>query len=699
MKLFSLPNLTASQVEQTEPWKIDFTIPDFQGESVAERARNYKKWATKPTTQYGAHSTAEGVDPNRRVSSQNPMRNLHGVSADWDVELDDDEYEKAVAKMIDGEYPVNYVSRSFSGGIHAVWFFESPVYVHGNNWKDRFLTRIAKELKLEKLVAGFDMGNFKRQHYLLHGFDWRPVAKDSVIDASLLSYWQFEESKSSDFRDGSGPAIPLDKVKEKIDEIWPDNAWPGEFREGARGPTYWDPGGQHRSVDSAVVRETGMQVFNMAKGFYSWAEIVGTAFVREYEVGRIGDAIQSYWYDGRNYFIQDGAGGFFMTNKDDCLLDLECRHDLSARPGRHENVSEARRALNQIQITKKVEAGLPFCFVKSPIVNYENKRYYNTARVYPLQAADSSAKFGEGFPMIAKWMNHMLGSDQLDHELAWLSHAYTNAVKGKPKRGHAHFLVGPPNCGKTLYNTVVLGGLFGGGIKASDYLTGKSEWTDHLFEYGMWLVDDEAPTASSAMHTAFTARLKEHIANDTFLINGKFKKSGRVFWRGRISVTLNDDPVSMRLLPDLDMSIKDKLMVFNCNDGFEFTKDIKKTVTSELPAFAAWLLAYDIPEEMQDVRFGVQSYIHKGLEERSRADSRYAHIIELMNMFKRTLKDDAWEGTSTELMVIMNANENNRILLKELSARKLGWGLNHMVSKGFNWINRSEKVQYGWKIG
>ncbi len=699
MKLFSLPNLTASQVEQTEPWKIDFTIPDFQGESVAERARNYKKWATKPTTQYGAHSTAEGVDPNRRVSSQNPMRNLHGVSADWDVELDDDEYEKAVAKMIDGEYPVNYVSRSFSGGIHAVWFFESPVYVHGNNWKDRFLTRIAKELKLEKLVAGFDMGNFKRQHYLLHGFDWRPVAKDSVIDASLLSYWQFEESKSSDFRDGSGPAIPLDKVKEKIDEIWPDNAWPGEFREGARGPTYWDPGGQHRSVDSAVVRETGMQVFNMAKGFYSWAEIVGTAFVREYEVGRIGDAIQSYWYDGRNYFIQDGAGGFFMTNKDDCLLDLECRHDLSARPGRHENVSEARRALNQIQITKKVEAGLPFCFVKSPIVNYENKRYYNTARVYPLQAADSSAKFGEGFPMIAKWMNHMLGSDQLDHELAWLSHAYKNAVKGKPKRGHAHFLVGPPNCGKTLYNTVVLGGLFGGGIKASDYLTGKSEWTDHLFEYGMWLVDDEAPTASSAMHTAFTARLKEHIANDTFLINGKFKKSGRVFWRGRISVTLNDDPVSMRLLPDLDMSIKDKLMVFNCNDGFEFTKDIKKTVTSELPAFAAWLLAYDIPEEMQDVRFGVQSYIHKGLEERSRADSRYAHIIELMNMFKRTLKDDAWEGTSTELMVIMNANENNRILLKELSARKLGWGLNHMVSKGFNWINRSEKVQYGWKIG
>ena len=53
MKLFSLKNLTASQVEKTEPWSVDFEIPDFEGDTVAERARNYKKWATKPTTQYG----------------------------------------------------------------------------------------------------------------------------------------------------------------------------------------------------------------------------------------------------------------------------------------------------------------------------------------------------------------------------------------------------------------------------------------------------------------------------------------------------------------------------------------------------------------------------------------------------------------------------------------------------------------------
>jgi hypothetical protein len=696
MDLFSIPNLAASQVSKTQPWDLDFELPEFEGSSVDVRARRYKDWAARPSTQYLAYSAAEGLDPNRRVSSQNPMRYLHGVCADWDTDLDDDDYEKAVTRLIDGPHSVNYISRSFSGGVHAVWFFDEPVFVHGNQWRERFLRRLMKEMKLERMIAGFDEGNFKKQHYLLHGFDWRPVVPDARIPQDQLLYWQYEESKPADFK-GNGTAIPLDVAFEEVKKAWPDHGWPGEFIEGARGPTFWDPGGDHRSTNSAIVRDTGMQVFNMAKGFYTWSEILSPTFVREFEVGRIGAAIESYWYDGRNYFVQDGAGGFFINNKDECILDLQCRHDLSARPGRNENVSEAKRALFQINTSKRVEAGLPFCFVKSPIVKYENKTYFNTARVVPIVPKDGECT-EEDFPMVYRWMMHMLGEEQYAHEMDWLAHAYQYALKGRPKRGHAHFLVGPPNCGKTLYNTVVLGGLFGGGIKASDYLTGKSEWTDHLFEYGMWLVDDEAPTASIQMHTAFTARLKEHIANDTFLINGKFKKSGRVFWRGRISCTLNDDPVSMRLLPDLDMSIKDKLMVFKCNAGFNFKAGIKAEIQSELPAFAAWLKAYEVPEERLDVRFGVKAYINKELEERAKADSRYSHIIELMTMFRRTLKEDTWEGTSSEMMVVLSANEANRILLKEVSPKKLGWGLSHMMTKGFSWVKRSTKVQYGWQI-
>jgi hypothetical protein len=258
--------------------------------------------------------------------------------------------------------------------------------------------------------------------------------------------------------------------------------------------------------------------------------------------------------------------------------------------------------------------------------------------------------------------------------------------------------VGPPNCGKTLYNNVILGKLLGGGIKASDYLTGKEEWTEHLFEFGAWLVDDEAPTASSAMHTAFTARLKEHTANDTFLIKGKFKKSGRAYWRGRISITLNDDAVSMRLLPDLDMSIKDKLMIFKCNDGFGFTHETKGKAEEELPAFARWLLDYETPSEMVELRFGVKAFINKDVQDMAGANSNFSHIIELLSMYRKTLKGDSWEGTCSQLLKILGSDDGNKILLKDISTRTLGWGFKHMDSKGFDWVSRSKKYQHGWII-
>ena len=111
--------------------------------------------------------------------------------------------------------------------------------------------------------------------------------------------------------------------------------------------------------------------------------------------------------------------------------------------------------------SKRVDAGIPFCFTKSRIVKHEN----NTLQYregHPLTPADDSGAWGEGF-QLAAWMEHMLGDEQLKYER--LAHAYKNAYVGQPKRGHAHFLVGPPNCGKTLYNSVILGGFLVVGSK------------------------------------------------------------------------------------------------------------------------------------------------------------------------------------------------------------------------------------------
>jgi hypothetical protein len=159
--------------------------------------------------------------------------------------------------------------------------------------------------------------------------------------------------------------------------------------------------------------------------------------------------------------------------------------------------------------------------------------------------------------------------------------------------------------------------------------------------------------------------------------------------------------MSMRMLPDLDMSTRDKLMVFNCNRYEDFDDTTVDKITRELPHFAAWLNEYVIPEEMREYRFGCKAYLDSNIESSAQADGNYAHIIELMEIFRDTQLDpkEKWVGTCSELIKHLSKISGVEILLRDVNPRKLGWGLRHMASKGFTWLKRdATKGVYRWII-
>lgn len=692
-KYLCIPNVSASVVEEKEPWKSDIVLPKFESKA------KFRQYIAYPTTKYLLYNGSEGVDPHQRVTSQNPPLYLHSVTADFDARLDEKEFRQVMLRMIDLQFPCTWVSRSYSNGIHATWEFEKPIMLHGSKATKRLLQRISAELELDKLCRGFDKPAFSNPHtYYNLGTEWKKVS-DTKIPSNTLHFWQYETSRSEDF-EGRGAVIPLDLIAEEVQRQFP-NLWGGAFQEGSRGIWFWGPGAnQDWNPTACIVRQEGMQCFSADKPFYTWKEILGTRFVSQFEVGRIGECIDKYWYDGRNFLIEDETNGFIIAGKDEAFLDLQARHNLSNQRGRRENLSEAQRALHQIHTTKRVESAVPFCFDKNRIVHFEGKRYFNTARITPIKPIEDSSEWGVKFPTIAKWAEDMFGEKQLPWELAWLSYAYKNALKGTPQKGHCHVLVGPPNCGKTMWNTKILGALFGGHMKCSEYLVGKTDFNDHLFECGMWTVDDEAGTSGES-HVQFSSKIKEFVANDTFVVNAKFKKSGRVYWRGRMSITLNNDPMSMRMLPDLDMSTRDKLMVFNCSPFTGFDDLFAGKVLKELPYFAAWLDNHEIPDEMKEYRFGVKAYLDTSIESAAQADGNYAHIIELMEIFRDTQVDKGteWRGTCSELLKHLAKVSGVEVLLRDVNSRKLGWGLRHMASKGFKWLERdSTKGVYRWII-
>lgn len=100
-------------------------------------------------------------------------------------------------------------------------------------------------------------------------------------------------------------------------------------------------------------------------------------------------------------------------------------------------------------------------------------------------------------------------------------------------------------------------------------------------------------------------------ANYQHMCEGKFKKAAGIFWSGRIIVTLNTDPDSLQLLPDVELSNRDKISLFKTSDEPMRDTNAVAKAKAEMGALCAFLLNWEIPEHcVGDTRWGVRNYLH-----------------------------------------------------------------------------------------
>lgn len=690
--LFTIPNRQSTVVSRQNPWDFNTDhFPDFLDK------REYREWECQANSQTCLYSLVEGISPNLGLSKENKPNKLYGIVADYDGKRDDAEFKQFMTVALEQSFVPNYVCRSYSGGVHAVYLFEEAIVVPEKTHLNRFLTKVKKELRLNDIGRGWDESAFKNLYdYYSVGSDWKKV-HDNTIKLTSLYHWLYETSKTEDYANGN-ISIPMDKVAEEMDK-----QFPGELtgmQNGSRCRFFW---GDIQSVNTngCIVRPEGITTFTDVadKSFYSWSEILGHNFVRQFEEDKIGGAISPYWFDGRD-FVYSKEGDFRLMSKESLALALECRHGLNRnRPRRGNEPSEVSKALFAIEDLKGVEGLLPFVYDKREIVEFRNKRYFNTATARPVEPVQDVVQWGDRFPVTSKWLGLMFGKEQLPYAMAWLAYAYQNAYIGDPQKGQAQFLCGPKDCGKTVYNINILGGLFGGNMKCSDYFMGKTTFNDYLFECGLWTIDDGSPASDKKKLDEYTSMIKEFVANDEFYISAKFKKGGRVFWRGRLSVSLNTDPEDIRMLPDLSMSINDKLMVFEVFDHFKpyFTREFKDQVEAELPYFAGWLYNHETPDDLVSVRFGVKPYINEKIRMLHRQSGELETFIAIVDWVKTKFsdpdipgRDGEWEGTAGDIIRLAEG-EGARALTRQLNPTSLGIGLNKLFLQGMSGLERTMK--------
>lgn len=683
MNLYRIPNLSSTLASPCTPWDGDVKQPPSMAPEVA------KHWAIQSSTDGMFVSGFEGRAAAMRVTRDNPAVKMHAFIADYDAQLSDKEFEEGLAVRAKAGLKPMFAHRTPSGGARVIWTFESPMQIPPGLFP-AFIRRVAKEVGAKRIFPGLDDNHTKSEQYFAWYLPSTKIAVDSIRSVTLFSWFASVVDAEHKYR-GEGPIeIPMSKVRERVQEIFPDKVV-GQIEVGSRTNAFWSATSDNPT--SCVVTPTGMVSFSQEKSFYPWAEILGAGWVKEFEEDRLGAPLANYYYDGKKYWRRDGEGAWRDTAEDTSRKDIAGIYGLSLAPMQRGGMCEVDQTMLRIRETKRIDEAGPMLFSKEEVVQLGTRRILNVSRVKVLEPRpEPCEKWADGFPWIAGFLDGFFDPhDSLQYFLAWLHHFYVSARAGKQSQGQAIFIAGPVGVGKTLLGTQIISKMMGGGCDASGHISGESEFNAEMFEVGVLNVDDTIASTSHEKHLLFSNTVKKFVANRRHRYRAMWKNPTTIEWTGRVFVTLNDDPDSMRAVPYTDASILDKLMLFKASLGkmvFPPSKELERILDGELPALTRWLVDMVIPAELRSSsRFEVKPYHHKDILEDTRTTHPNHAFSELLDEFligfrQSNPKTVTWEGSATQLLTQMLNDQNLTNLTRHYAAtpEKMGQRLAKLMT-------------------
>jgi hypothetical protein len=553
-----------------------------------------------------------------------------------------------------------------------------------------------KELQLKKLLPGLDEGALVQNPHTPYelGTNWRQPYGDTRVDHNVVLLALHEISGKARWK-VDGPEIPLEAVEAEVSKRWPGR-WVGPFAEGARGPRFWDAKADNPT--GCTIRSLGVQAWTGEGKFIPWGDLLGKEFVKQYQANRIGGAIDGTYFDGLSYWQKDESGVWRDLTTEAVKRHMNTLHGLS-NESRKGQASEVSQALTTIDRMQRVDGAFPCLFMKEDIVRDGSQKYLNIGRATPLQPSGVKRPWGDGFPWLAQYLTDLFGEQQLNVFLAWLAHFYKHAQAGKPKKGQALFVAGPQSAGKTFLSQRVIGGLMGGFQEATNYVLGNTTFNEQLFHSPVWAVDDAVAAADPRRHSSYSQIVKKIVANPYQEYSAKFKKAVTFRWNGRLVITLNDDPTSIAMLPNIEGSILDKIVILRATaPGVSFV-GADDTVAAELPYFADFLVSFVTPDWLatrpeEVTRFGHDSWHHEVLLRTAKESSMSAGLMELLDLWRtywfRAENVSEWEGSAMDLLGEMNKMEPIAKLIPSVVPREshhvLGRDLQKLIAQDVKWI-------------
>ena len=251
-----------------------------------------------------------------------------------------------------------------------------------------------------------------------------------------------------------------------------------------------------------------------------------------------------------------------------------------------------------------------------------------------------------------------------------------DGVTDKFRHCPALAIFGPRGCGKSALIDLVLTPLLGG-RKADpmNYLR-EPKFNKDLFAASLLTLDDKGASANLAERRQRGEGIKDLIWKPEKRWEGKNADvvNLRPFWR--LVIAGNDDDAGLQVCPALSKSLEDKLLILRAQQAeglpatHEENDEWAARIHSELPAFAAFLLAWQPPDGLTlDKRTRIVNFWHPQIATALRELQPEIKLIELIDTLGLIDSEAVlWEGTATQFEQAIKSKDSGGLLDRMFAA-------------------------------
>jgi hypothetical protein len=360
------------------------------------------------------------------------------------------------------------------------------------------------------------------------------------------------------------------------------------------------------------------------------------------------------YYDpngGGVYWAKDDRGVWIRLDVGDIKRRLK---DLGYRTTviENETISQVDKLIIELQKRRSVDFAGPLCGHDKGLYLHRGKRILVTDSPHLIAPVKGD------WSTILSVLENLLG-DQLDYFHGWMKTALESQRQHVSRPGQALAFAGERDSGKSLVQSLITETLGGRMARPYLYMSGQTAFNGDWFSCEHLAIEDEQPYTDIKSRRNFGTKIKEVTAIDEPNAHKKYREGLTlpVFWR--LTISVNDETENLLILPPMDDSIIDKLIIFKAHkkpmpmptataqERIEF----RTKLSQELPAYIYYLLhEWIIQPGMVSQRYGVIHYQHPDILHELGELAPETRLLQLIDTEIFAIpQTDSWEGTSLQL--------------------------------------------------